>query len=429
MMAFFYGMYAMQQQSSFSQNVLPWAVWFLTACFYLYENVIQVSPGVMVPDLMSAFAINSATLGGLIAFFFYAYAGMQIPVGVLADHFDARYLLTAACIACAVGCVLFGVADHLVIAAFGRLLIGFGSAFAAVCSMKIASTWFDVRRFSFLVGLLVTMGMFGSMLGEQPLAFLVESVGWRHTLFVLAAIGGVLALLIFAIVRNEPITTAKKIEQHSEHQPVLKGLMVVLSCRQSWILAIYGGAMFASTSIFGGLWGVPFLMKAYLLDRPTAAGIVSLLFFGWMVGAPCSGILVDWFGGCKKNLWLSSAGCLVVSLLLLYVPIFSLTGLSLLMFSFGFFSALFLPSFSLIHDLHTKQHTGAALGFMNTANMVGGALGQPLIGWVLDFIWDGRMDANVRVYALLDYQYALMCMPIIIASSLLLLPFIKEKEA
>lgn len=409
---------------------LPWVIWFLTALFYLYENILQVSPGVMVPDLLAAFSINSGALGGLIAFFFYAYAGMQIPVGVLVDNYNARFLLTGATLACVLGCILFGTATHFAVAAVGRLLIGFGAAFAAVCSMKLASNWFPARQFSLLVGLMVTMGMFGSMLGEKPLALMVEQVGWRHSLLFLAGVGLFLAVLIICIIRHSPkeSTASKTKKKKHQTESLLHGLWQVVQCRQSWTLAIYGGLMFASTSVFGGLWGVPFIMKAYHLDRPTAAGVVSIMFFGWVIGSPLSGMLVNWLNSYKKVLATSSIGCLIILVAVLYMPVFSVNMLSALIFFFGLFSALFLPSFSLMHDLHSAGNNGAALGFMNTANMIGGAVGQPLIGFLLDLTWDGTMAHHARVYSIQNYQISLACLPLIIALSIGLIPFIKEKK-
>lgn len=412
-----------------SSAILPWMVWFLAALFYLYENIIQVSPGVMVTDLMTAFAINSGALGSLTAFFFYSYAGMQIPVGVLVDNYDARYLLTGATLSCVVGCFLFATAHSLSVAALGRLLIGFGAAFAAVCTMKLASTWFPVRKFSLLVGLMVTMGMLGSMIGEKPLAILVENVGWRQAILSLSGFGVVLALLIFCIVRESPSTVKKAAHHETKGHPLLQGLLQVIKCSQSWILAVYGGLMFASTSIFGGLWGVPFLMNAYNLSRPEAAGVVSIMFFGWVVGAPLSGVLTNLVNSYKKVLWISSLGALTVILIVLFVSNLPLFILSALIFSFGVFSSFFLPSFTLMYDLHSDGNSGAALGFMNTANMVGGAIGQPVIGMILDMLWDGSMVNNARVYSTANYQYALSCLPVMIAISLLLIPIITEKKA
>lgn len=414
-------------------KAMPWIVWSLAALFYLYENLIQVSPGVMVPDLMKAFSINSAALGSVIAFFFYSYAGMQIPVGVLVDNYNARFLLTGAALSCALGCVLFATANSILMIAIGRLLIGFGAAFAAVCAMKLAANWFPPKKFSFLVGLMVTIGMMGSMIGGTPLALLVGNIGWRHTMLILAIIGIIVAILIMLVVRHSPnhsdkTNVSRKQDKKERNQPLLQGLLSVLKCRQSWLLATYGGLIFASTSIFGGLWGVPFLMKAYSLDKPTAAGIVSMIFFGWVIGSPLSGILTSVLNSYKKVLWLSSVGCLVVMLAVLYIPNLPTFLLSVLIFGFGLFSSFFLPSFTLMHDLHVNESSGAALGFMNAANMIGGAVGQPLIGVLLDATWNGTLINNERIYSVTDYQYAFACFPIMLIISLTLIPFIKEKR-
>lgn len=419
-------------KNSFSP-LLPWVIWFLGALFYLYENVIQVSPGVMGSDLMTAFAINSGSLGAVIGFFFYSYAGMQIPVGVMVDNYDARILLTVATLSCVLGCLLFGSANSIPFLAVGRLLIGFGAAFAAVCSMKLAANWFPAKQFSLLVGLMVTIGMIGSVIGEKPLAILVEHVGWRNALFILAGLGLVLVLLIFCFVRHSPEYYGKPMQfnikrKEERTHSLIHGLLKVFACSESWLLATYGGLMFASTSIFGGLWGVPFLMQAYGLDRPTAAGIVSMLFWGWVVGAPLSGVLVNYFNSYKKILWIGSVGALSLMLILLYLSHLSMFSLRMLIFGFGLFSSFFLPSFTLMHDLHSDGNSGAALGFMNTANMVGGAVGQPLIGMLLDMSWDGTMANNARVYSAASYQFSLTLLPILIAISLILLPFIKEKK-
>ena len=60
-----------------------WLVWSLAAAFYAYGFFQRVAPSVMVEDLMRDFALDGALLGSLSAVYFYAYAAVQIPVGVL----------------------------------------------------------------------------------------------------------------------------------------------------------------------------------------------------------------------------------------------------------------------------------------------------------------------------------------------------------
>src|SRR5215470_1538925 len=94
-------------------KVLPLLGWLTGALFFLYAWVLRVSPSVMVEELMRDFSVGAAVLGSLSAAYFYGYAGMQIPVGVLLDRFGPRRLLAVAALACAGGCVLFATGTTL----------------------------------------------------------------------------------------------------------------------------------------------------------------------------------------------------------------------------------------------------------------------------------------------------------------------------
>ena len=72
----------------------PWIVWALASSFLLYKNFLTVVPSVMNDDLMRTFIIAGAATGNLVAFYFYSYTVMQIPVGIILDKFSTRYLLT-----------------------------------------------------------------------------------------------------------------------------------------------------------------------------------------------------------------------------------------------------------------------------------------------------------------------------------------------
>lgn len=399
----------------------PWIMWGLAAFFYAYEVFIQVSPGVMVPELMRAFAVDAAALGNLAAFYFYIYAPMQMPVGILLDRYGPRRLLTMAAAFCAVGCFLFGIAKILNVAIAGRLFIGFGSAFAAVSCMNIAAIWFPVKRFALLTGLMLTAGMLGGIAGETPLAILIERIGWRDSMLLLAIIGVGLSICTWIFVRDK--TTPQPQIQSS---PLLQGLFQVLKQKQAWLIAIYGGLMFAPTSIFSGLWGVPFLVTAYHLERPIAAAIISMSFIGWMIGGPLGGWYSDRIGRRIPPLYIASIGTLIALTVLIYKPNLSLPTLYLLLFAFGFFSSWFLPAFSIIREINRASINATALGFMNMINMVGGAVGQPLVGFILDLFWEGKMLEGTRLYTAANFHVALLALPIMMAISILILPWIRE---
>lgn len=95
-----------------SGTAKAWIVWGLGCVFYFYECLLQVSPSVMSNELMRDFAVTSQTLGILSGIYFYSYAAMQLPGGVMMDYFGPQKLLTLATTICAVSTIAFGLTDN-----------------------------------------------------------------------------------------------------------------------------------------------------------------------------------------------------------------------------------------------------------------------------------------------------------------------------
>jgi MFS family permease len=163
-----------------SRLILPLLGWLAGAVFFFYAWVLRVAPSVMVVELMRDFSVGAAVLGHLSAAYFYGYAGMQIPVGILLDRFGPRRLMTVAAFVCAGGCVLFATGETLAAATAGRILIGASAAFSLVGAMAVAGQWFSPSRFALLSGLAMAAGMAGGVFGQAPLRLVVgASTGAR----------------------------------------------------------------------------------------------------------------------------------------------------------------------------------------------------------------------------------------------------------
>lgn len=413
--------------NSTQRSIIPWIVWGLGCLFYFYECLLQVSPSVMSSELMRDFSVTSQTLGILSGIYFYSYAAMQLPGGVLMDYFGPHRLLTIATTICAVSTIAFGLTDNFFMACVARLMIGFGSAFAAVGSMKLAANWFPAQRFALLTGMMVTIGMLGAIGGEAPLALLIDSFGWRQSMIFMGIVGLFLALLILLIAKDSPTS---KMPQHTNHaipeEPLLSSFLTLIKNRQLWLVAAYGGLMYMATPVFCGLWGVPFLMLKMNLAKATAANYISLVFVGWAIASPLWGIFSNRIGLRKPPMYIASIGALITSLVFIYAPIQSSWVMQLFLFSFGIASAGFLPAFAVAKELCSKRYVATGLSFMNMMNMVGIALAQPIIGFILDRLWQGEIHEKIRIYPLEAYHIALALLPAGILLSLLILPRIKE---
>ncbi len=405
-------------------RIIPWISWSLAATFYFYEFSLQVSPDVMADLLMRDFNIDATHLGYLGGTYFFSYAILQIPVGLLLDYIGPRHMLSFATLMCMSGSFLFGLSHSYYEAMLARFCIGLGSAFAAVGCMKIAANWFPVNRFAALVGLSVTAGMLGAVVGHKPLAIVVSEFGWRHSMFLLGAFSGLLSLLIWLFLRDAPEHNTRRPTATSD-MSILQGLKHIIFAKQSWFIACYGGLMYAPTLVLGSLWGGSFLMVQYGLSRDVAAGIVSLIFFGWLFGSTSFGMLSDRLGQRKLPMLIGALGSLIFCVFVIYVKM-PLMLLRLVFFFLGFFSSGFLPSFSLIKETNPLHLGATSLGFMNTLNMVGPTVFQPLVGYLLDLAWTGELVDGTRFYSVASYTIALSVLPTCLLLSILLIPFIKE---
>ena len=139
-----------------------WLVWAPAALFFALVFFQRTAPGVMVEELMRDFSVGAALLGNLAAFYFYAYASVQLGVGLVLDNWGPRRVLTGAALVAAAGAVVFALAESLHAAYLGRLLIGLGCAFGWIGCLTVIGQWFPARRFATVAGLSGMVGMVGA---------------------------------------------------------------------------------------------------------------------------------------------------------------------------------------------------------------------------------------------------------------------------
>jgi MFS family permease len=142
---------------------MPLLGFTVAAAFYSWGFVLRVSPSVMTSELMRDFAVGAGALGQLSALYYYAYAVMQVPVGVLLDRIGPRRLLTGAVLTAGTGAALFALAENLVVASIGRTLIGIGCSFSFVGVLTVIGRTFPARLFARLGGVAQFCGVGGSV--------------------------------------------------------------------------------------------------------------------------------------------------------------------------------------------------------------------------------------------------------------------------
>lgn len=387
---------------------LPLLMWGGATLLYFYQFFLRSSPTVLVDELMHDFSVTAEELGVLVSFYYIAYAALQIPMGLIIDRIGLRKTLTFSSLGCAIGTAFFSFSESLLMAQIGRLLVGIGAASVFLSCLKLISLWFPKRQFSVFTGLTLMTGTFGAIIGGAPLAFLLQEMSWRATLQVVAVIGILISLFLWFVIRDRKAPLGLAMEAPP---PLLKTLLLIAQSKVVWIASFYGMLMYAVLSGFADLWGTPFLMAAYGLDRPEAAASTSIIYIGLALGAPIFGYLSEKLRSRKIPMLAAPVGALLSFLVCIYGSDIGFLWIQVALFGVGFFVGGKLMNFTITTDVVPSGISATATGFVNTFTMLSGVIFQPFIGFLMGWNWDGTIIDGVARYTLEDYRFALAALP------------------
>lgn len=383
-------------------------VCLLASFFYVYDYFVQVAPSVMVGNLMRDFKTDSVGLGILSACFFYGYAGMQIPAGWLLDRFGVRKLLSAAILISAIGVILFSYSHVLLVAGFGRFLVGFGSAFSFVSALYLISCWFSHRYFSTCSGLVQLGACVGSIMGLAPISLLVNQYGWRETMLMTGVLTIALALIAWLVIRDGP----HRVEKTQQTTPWADAKKLLRN-KSLWIVCACGCLCWLPVGGIGALWGVPYLMGVYHITNTQAGNLVMWFWLGVGFGSPLIGWLSFKISRRRTPIMFCFFCALVASLLFLRAPHLSMMSISVVLFVLGFSASTQALTFGVLKDLIPQEQFGIGSGIINMSAIIGGGIAQPLIGFALRMGWHGGYAKGIPVYSVADYQHGLIVLPIV----------------
>ncbi len=395
------------------ERITPRAIWtlLLATSFFLFEFVLQFSPSIMTDDLMRDFSLNAASLSVLVAFFYYGYTPMQLLGGMFYDRCGPRFTITMAAVICTLGNLFFFTAHSYALAALGRFLIGIGGAMSFVGVLLLASRWLPKKHFALAAGILQCLGSLAAIVAQVPLALVVAREGWRTTLMDVFVVGLVIIVLLALFIRNYPAGVKAPVMEKKLGHGEWHNLKLVFGKFQTWTLALYSFFSWAPITVFGGLWGVKFLSEIYNISTAQAAGIMSALWVGVAIGSPFFG----WFSEkiARRQLPLALPGAIgfLATICVLYVHMPMIWMIAAL-FMFGVGASGQSLSFAVVQDNNIPQTAGTAMGFNNLAVVAGGMICQPFVGYLMQLNWGGTMINGVNFYSVMDFQKAMIIIPI-----------------
>lgn len=408
-------------------------IFWILACSYVVVYFHRLCPAVVALDMMRDLRSGGALLGVLGSAYFYPYALMQLPAGLLSDSWGPRRSITFFFGIAFVGSLLLGFATNIAAAVAGRILVGLGVSMLFVPTMKILAEWFEARRFATMTGILMAMGGIGSLIATSPLAALSSWIGWRGSFMAVGGVTFVLGLTVWFVVRDTPTEMGfpRPDDAHGERaKPVrlLEGMYIVASNRAFWPLAVWFFFIMGIFFSFAGLWGGPYLIQVYGLSKAQAGSILSMCAVGMIIGSPALSYLSNKVFRARKPVLVLSSLFTLAIIGTFYVatdnlPIWSMYALCLGMGIFT--SAIVTIGFTMAKELFPIGMAGTSVGMANLFPFTGGAVFQPVVGMILEANSKGSNTFTVQGYHQ-AFLALTICGAIALASSLALKETLKE---
>jgi MFS family permease len=299
------------------------------------------------------------------------YFGLGLVAGRFADRFGPRPVLIAGAAALGVGLLATSRVGSIWI---GYMTYGVGVGVAVACAyvpmVATVGGWF-LRHRTAAIGVAVAGIGMGTLVVAPVSQTLIDRYGWR-TAYVILGVGGTSLLLLASLAARRPPAGV---------QAASAPLASVI--RERRFLVFYAAIVLTSLGLF-----VPFVfVKSYAKDRgidsTTAATLVAIIGGASIVGRVCMGAVASRLGAVR--LLQTSFGIMAASFLLWLSAGSSYAVLAVFAavmgIGYGGFVALS-PAVAAL--LFGTTGLGAILGALYTAAGIGGLIGPPLAGEVID---------------------------------------------
>lgn len=369
-----------------------WVICLLLSFGYVLVYFHRLCPAVLAVDLMRDLKASGSMTGFLGAAYFYPYALMQLPAGLLSDSWGPRNTISFFFVVAFAGSMILGLAPTASWAIAGRAIVGVGVAMLFVPTMKIFAEWFEKRQFGLMAGLLMAVGGIGSLTASTPLVWLSAAVGWRNAFLLIGCFTLLLAILVRFFVYDRPsdigLASLTAGAGNAEKSIGLaEGIKIVLTCGPFWPLAFLFFFDFATFFTIAGLWGGPYLMQVYGMSKTEAGRILTTLAVGIVLGSPLLTWLSDRVFHRRKPVVVLCCAVMLLVTGAFYrytdqIPTWGLYGLFFTLSVCG--SAVGAVMFAMNKDLFPVRIAGTATGLVNLFPFAGAAVFQPLAGYILE---------------------------------------------
>ena len=188
-----------QNQSRLNGVAVFFYVFLPFALGHYLSSLLRNVNAVLAPHLVGALALTPGQLGLLTSAFFFAFALVQLPVGIALDRYGPRKVQVVLLMLAAIGALLFATGRSFGQLVLARAIIGCGLGGCFMSAVKAISTWIAPTRLPSVQGYLIAVGGLGAASSTMPVRVLLQHTDWRGLFMLLSALTACSGLLIWLV--------------------------------------------------------------------------------------------------------------------------------------------------------------------------------------------------------------------------------------
>lgn len=230
----------------------------------------------LLPELAREFDASTGQTAQVITAFAAAYGLLQLVYGPLGDRYGKYRVIAWAALACALGSVGVALAPSLPSMVVFRALTGAASAGIIPLSMAWVGDAVPYERRQETLARMLAGATLGLAAGQFMSGLLADTVGWRWTFVILAAVYVAVGLLLRREAARQAV--ASPVPGVSDQARAGFAAQISSVLRTTWSRIILAVVFIEGVAVFGALTFVPSYLHTHF-DLPlTAAGSVVAVF-------------------------------------------------------------------------------------------------------------------------------------------------------
>lgn len=388
-----------------------WVVFGSVLLAYFLIVSQRTAPGLITDQLMGEFQVTAAIIGLISSVQFFAYAGLQIPSGLLSDRFGPNHFLIIGTFLAGVGTVLYSVATHEYLLMVARLIVGVGDSTIFINLVLILTQWFMGREFIKLLGLVSLTASVGSLVATVPFSMWISVTGWRAHFLTVGSILILLSGLLYFVLVVKP--RGKFEEDEKNEKARREGIGAILlrtfSSRQAWATFLCHFGIVGAYVGFIGSWGVPFGIQIFHMSRAEASGLMMVGLIGAMIGGP----LISWVT--SRLLSIKKIYSIIhLMVFISWIGMFilgdhpSYMGVMIFLFLIGFGNGASSLTFAVVRESFQAEEVGVVTGFANTGGFLSAVLLPIIFGKVLDLFSQDSLNVGYHYGFIIPVLFSLL---------------------